>query len=55
MSINRAILLGHVGADPETRIAPSGDEVATFRLATSETWKDKASAMAAVMEGRHAD
>jgi single-strand DNA-binding protein len=42
MSINRAILLGHVGADPEIRSAQSGDRIATFRIATSETWKDKA-------------
>ena len=42
MSINRAILLGNVGADPEIRSMQSGDRVATFRLATSETWRDKA-------------
>lgn len=42
MSINRAILLGNVGKDPEIRAAPSGDRIATFSLATSETWKDKA-------------
>lgn len=41
MSINRAILLGHVGADPEIRSTTSGDKVASFRIATSETWKDK--------------
>lgn len=43
MSINRAILLGHVGGDPEIRSTSNGDQVATFSLATSETWKDKAS------------
>ncbi len=41
MSINRAILLGNVGKDPEFRTTQSGDEVATFSIATSETWKDK--------------
>ena len=41
MSINRVILLGNVGKDPEIRTAPSGDRIATFSLATSETWKDK--------------
>lgn len=42
MSINLAILLGNVGADPEIRSTQSGDKVATFRIATSEHWKDKA-------------
>jgi single-strand DNA-binding protein len=42
MSINRAILLGNVGRDPEIRVLANGDKVATFSLATSETWKDKA-------------
>ncbi len=41
MSINRAILLGNVGRDPEVRSLGNGDKVATFRLATSEYWKDK--------------
>lgn len=43
MSINRAILVGNVGSDPEIRDTQSGDRVATFRIATSETWKDKQS------------
>lgn len=42
MSMNLAVLLGHVGADPEIRTSQSGDAIATFRVATSETWKDKA-------------
>ncbi len=42
MSINRAILLGNVGRDPEIRHTNSGDKVATFSIATSETWRDKA-------------
>ena len=41
MSINRAILLGHVGRDAEIRTTQSGDSVATFSLATTEHWKDK--------------
>lgn len=41
MSINRAILLGNVGKDPEIRSNTSGDRIATFSIATSETWKDK--------------
>lgn len=42
MSINRAILLGNVGRDPEVRTTTNGDKVASFSLATSESWKDKA-------------
>ncbi len=40
-SVNKAILLGHVGKDPEVRFLPSGDAVANFSLATSESWKNK--------------
>ena len=42
-SINKVILVGHLGADPETRSFPNGDAVCNLRLATSEQWKDKAS------------
>jgi single-strand DNA-binding protein len=42
-SINRAFLIGNVGKDPEIRSFPSGDRVASFSVATSESWKDKAS------------
>lgn len=41
--INKVILIGHLGADPETRAMPSGMTVANLRLATSENWKDKQS------------
>lgn len=41
MSVNRAIIVGNVSADPEIRATHGGDKVATFRMATSETWKDK--------------
>lgn len=37
--INKVILIGNLGADPELRYTQSGDAVATFNLATSETWK----------------
>ena len=37
--INKVILLGNVGADPEIRSLPNGGRVANFSLATSETWK----------------
>ncbi|HET98562.1 MAG TPA: single-stranded DNA-binding protein [Desulfurivibrio alkaliphilus] len=37
--INKAILIGNLGADPEVRYTQSGDAVASFRIATSETWK----------------
>ena len=39
--INKVILIGNLGADPETRFMPSGGAVANLRLATSESWKDK--------------
>lgn len=40
-SVNKVILIGNLGADPETRYLPSGDAVTTIRIATSESWKDK--------------
>lgn len=39
--VNKVILLGNLGQDPEVRYTQSGDAVASFSLATSETWKDK--------------
>ncbi|NNF15262.1 MAG: single-stranded DNA-binding protein [Gammaproteobacteria bacterium] len=41
--INKVILVGNLGADPETRHMPSGGAVTNVRLATSEGWKDKSS------------
>lgn len=41
-SVNKVIILGNLGADPESRFAPSGDAVCNIRVATSETWRDKA-------------
>jgi single-strand DNA-binding protein len=41
--INKVILVGHLGADPETRSMPSGTSVSNLRVATSESWKDKQS------------
>lgn len=41
--VNKAILVGHVGKDPEIRRTQDGRPVASFSLATSERWKDKAS------------
>lgn len=40
-SVNKVILIGHLGKDPETRYMPNGDAVCNITLATSETWKDK--------------
>jgi len=40
-AVNKVILLGNLGADPETRYMPNGDAVATVRLATTESWKDR--------------
>ncbi|SAK43554.1 single-stranded DNA-binding protein [Caballeronia fortuita] len=42
-SVNKVILVGNLGADPETRYLPSGDAVANIRLATTDRYKDKAS------------
>ena len=39
--INKVILIGNLGADPEVKYMPSGDPVTTLSLATSESWKDK--------------
>jgi single-strand DNA-binding protein len=40
-SVNKVILVGNLGADPETRYMPSGDAVTTIRLATTDRFKDK--------------
>ncbi|MGI4985280.1 MAG: single-stranded DNA-binding protein [Janthinobacterium lividum] len=42
-SVNKVILVGNLGADPETRYLPSGDAVTNLRLATTDRYKDKAS------------
>jgi single-strand DNA-binding protein len=39
--INKVILVGNLGADPETRAMPSGVQVTNISIATSESWKDK--------------
>ncbi len=39
--INKVILIGHIGGDPEVRYMPNGNAVATLSLATTEAWKDK--------------
>jgi single-strand DNA-binding protein len=39
--INKVILIGNLGAEPETRYMPSGGAVTNIRLATSESWKDR--------------
>ena len=41
--VNRVILVGHLGKDPETKAMPSGGAVTNITLATSESWKDKTS------------
>jgi single-strand DNA-binding protein len=42
-SVNKVILVGNLGADPETKYLPSGDAVTNIRIATTDRWKDKAS------------
>jgi single-strand DNA-binding protein len=39
--VNKVILIGNLGADPEVRFTGGGQAVANFRIATSESWKDK--------------
>jgi single-strand DNA-binding protein len=39
--VNKVIIIGNLGADPETRAMPSGTTVANLRVATSESWRDK--------------
>lgn len=42
-SVNKVILIGNLGRDPEVRRLPSGDPVVNLRIATSESWRDKQS------------
>ena len=42
-SINKVILIGNLGADPQMRYTPAGEAVCTLRLATTDKWKDKTS------------
>ena len=41
-SVNKVILIGNAGRDPEVRVTPGGTQVCNFTLATNEQWKDKA-------------
>jgi single-strand DNA-binding protein len=41
-SVNKVILIGNLGKDPEVRYLPSGDAVTNISIATTDTWKDKA-------------
>lgn len=42
-SVNKVILVGNLGADPELRCLPSGEAICTLRVATTEKWRDKGS------------
>ncbi|WP_341643569.1 single-stranded DNA-binding protein [Thauera sp. SDU_THAU2] len=42
-SLNKVILIGNLGRDPETRYAPSGDAICNLTVATTEVWKDRTS------------
>ena len=42
MSVNKVILVGRLGKDPETRYTASGQQVCNFSMATDETYKDRA-------------
>ncbi|MFC2707934.1 MAG: single-stranded DNA-binding protein, partial [Neisseria sp.] len=41
MSLNKVILIGRLGRDPEVRYMPNGEAVCNFSVATSETWNDR--------------
>ena len=41
MSVNKVILVGRLGRDPETRYTPNGDAITNFSLATDEQWRDR--------------
>ena len=41
MSVNKVILVGRLGRDPEVRYMPNGEAVANFSIATDEQWKDR--------------
>mgnify|MGYP006132158771 CR=1 FL=1 len=41
-SVNKVILVGNLGRDPEVRFMPNGEEVCNFSIATTDSWKDKA-------------
>ena len=41
-SVNKVILIGNLGADPEVRLSQDGKKIANMRLATTESWKDRA-------------
>lgn len=43
MTVNKVILVGYLGRDPEVRYMPQGDAVCNFSIATSESWKDQSS------------
>jgi single-strand DNA-binding protein len=42
-SVNKVILIGHLGRDPEVKYLPNGEAVCNVRIATTDTWKDKSS------------
>lgn len=42
-SVNKVILIGNLGRDPETRYAPSGDAICNITVATTDSWRDKSS------------
>lgn len=49
-SVNKVILIGNLGADPEMRYLPSGDAVANLRIATTEKYRDKSGEMQEITE-----
>ena len=50
-SVNKVILVGNLGADPEIRRTQDGRPIANLRIATSESWKDKTSKLLVAAQG----
>ena len=49
--LNKVILIGRLGRDPEVRYMPNGEAVCNFSVATSESWKTKAVSVKSVLNG----
>ena len=50
-SVNKVILMGNLGKDPEVRFMPNGDAVCNFSIATTDNWKDKTAKNKSVPNG----
>ena len=51
-SINKVVLIGNLGRDPEVKLMPNGNKIVNLSIATSERWKDRAAGAAACVLDR---